>query len=1502
MSASLRLFGIGLVFVLFASSLDAQQRSPRRSPTGGTVQPAACGEGCTGPDEVAPEVMLMQPGVAYVQYPTIQLQFCDNHSIDASTVYITVNSVDRSSAFNFQYSSGCWGAMGLSTTNSVPLDLGANTIYGYVCDYNGNCGSETFLVYRYEGPPPIISTAPYNGDIQDYGRCAAACYAVTHAQSTVPYYSLDIPRNISLAYNGDRVDPRPFVHVDVSHGAGTSTMPTEYRLRIRKSDGTYVTFLNNESTLRFAAPSSLITVRLGAQFSAAANGMSATGAYQVTVLVGAQYATEFHEVGALVRVLVVNNTASPIARGWEVAELQRLHVQADGSVLLVHGDGSAIFFQKQTGTFISPVGDFTKLTQVGSSYTRTYPDSTRVRFQGSLMTSIADRFGNRTLFTYDGAQRLSTIKTDSLLLPEIRLIYDANGLDYIQESFTGRTSQITVDASRRLTHFYDPDAVATTYGYDDSLRLASITGRRGATQTFAYHAQSNKVASVTSPAVPIFGVGTVATSMQVSPWQLRGVPYGSTATPVAAPRADTVRAYTTDAGGHSGWVRVNGFGQPVQAAAADGDTVTVTYNNAGQPTQVVQRLGVTSSAVYDATGFMTQYTAGGVTMNYRRTHYGQADSVWGQGVAQRLFVNATTGRLDSMRIGGHITQPPDSQYIIRYTYDSRGRLLVSRDNRGHLLNQRWYSGDVGHQNVSKDSTPTGARTEFVYDAYGRMTHRIATGQPEQVTEYDVLNRQTRGFDGVNTTPTEYFHGVEQDSVRDPRGQTYRFVYNAQGWLTSRRGPSGLPESFEYDRDGLVRRWTNRRGHVVETTYDSLHRRTWRGGSGVIDAGYSYSSNGRQLSGWNAYSQVTTYLNANHRQPDSVKTVFLLPGGGSQTHVQRFAYTAQGWLANTSFTSPASLMTRTYARRAGNAALDSILLGFVGWTRFRYNSEMQAAVTRFSATDSISRSHTEDHARGEIRSPALYERYGFDVHARLKTVLDVSTNRMRQMTYDGLGRVHYVNFSGPQSCQYYPYAGTYCIPGPIDSTHLFGYDQVGNRTDHGGSYDMNGNRIIAFDGCSYASPPPDADGNVLSRSCAGNPAFSWSADGQLLGYATGATSVSFAYDPYGRLIRKDVNGSPAAYYLWDSETLVAELGPGANTKVAEYSYYPDGLDNLHAVIIGSTPYYAHSDALGNVRALTNGTGLIKRTYRYDEWGQLAPSSTDNLPFNGADRARFKGALWMGPELDLYYMRNRWYEPRTGRFLSEDPIGLEGGINQYAYAAGDPINGNDPSGLDFGEEAAGARCEDIFIGYYQHVVYRQRADGLYEVVSASSPLPVYETVCTFWGIAYRRHRYYGPAMGTPTTARQPARVSATCPNGRPSGAPLEGNPAPTTPFGRTGRSIGSDPHIGDDHGVPIGTPVYASGPGTVSIAQRPRGRSGNMVRIHHDGGVYVTRDLHLSSISVTDGQRVSTGDLIGYSGNSGISVNRQGDTVNLRPHLHHQLDSAGVPVNPRASCGQ
>ena len=63
--------------------------------------------------------------------------------------------------------------------------------------------------------------------------------------------------------------------------------------------------------------------------------------------------------------------------------------------------------------------------------------------------------------------------------------------------------------------------------------------------------------------------------------------------------------------------------------------------------------------------------------------------------------------------------------------------------------------------------------------------------------------------------------------------------------------------------------------------------------------------------------------------------------------------------------------------------------------------------------------------------------------------------------------------------------------------------------------------------------------------------------------------------------------------------------------------------------------------------------------------------------------------------LQYRRNRLYDPATGRFTQQDPIGLAGGLNLYGYAGGDPINNSDPFGLCPGKSASGTICLAWFI---------------------------------------------------------------------------------------------------------------------------------------------------------------------------------------------------------------
>jgi hypothetical protein len=108
--------------------------------------------------------------------------------------------------------------------------------------------------------------------------------------------------------------------------------------------------------------------------------------------------------------------------------------------------------------------------------------------------------------------------------------------------------------------------------------------------------------------------------------------------------------------------------------------------------------------------------------------------------------------------------------------------------------------------------------------------------------------------------------------------------------------------------------------------------------------------------------------------------------------------------------------------------------------------------------------------------------------------------------------------------------------------------------------------------------------------------------------------------------------------------------------------------------------------------------------------------------------------------------------------------------------------------------------------------------------------------------------------------------------------------TSPFGR--RSRGQ--HDGVDIAVPIGTPVKCPTGGTVKGSGYTRGSQGNFVTVVGDNGE-VHKFFHLSKVMVRAGSRVTQGQVVGLSGNSGRSTG---------PHLHWEKHVSGYPVNPIA----
>ncbi len=104
------------------------------------------------------------------------------------------------------------------------------------------------------------------------------------------------------------------------------------------------------------------------------------------------------------------------------------------------------------------------------------------------------------------------------------------------------------------------------------------------------------------------------------------------------------------------------------------------------------------------------------------------------------------------------------------------------------------------------------------------------------------------------------------------------------------------------------------------------------------------------------------------------------------------------------------------------------------------------------------------------------------------------------------------------------------------------------------------------------------------------------------------------------------------------------------------------------------YTYHHNPLGSTVAITDNRRVIINTYSYTPYGQIVDQiETIKQPF------KYVGKYGVMTEANgLYYMRARYYDSETGRFISEDPKGLDAGVNLYAYAEGNPVLLSDPNG--------------------------------------------------------------------------------------------------------------------------------------------------------------------------------------------------------------------------------
>ncbi|WP_211233783.1 RHS repeat domain-containing protein, partial [Comamonas composti] len=184
-------------------------------------------------------------------------------------------------------------------------------------------------------------------------------------------------------------------------------------------------------------------------------------------------------------------------------------------------------------------------------------------------------------------------------------------------------------------------------------------------------------------------------------------------------------------------------------------------------------------------------------------------------------------------------------------------------------------------------------------------------------------------------------------------------------------------------------------------------------------------------------------------------------------------------------------------------------------------------------------------------------------------------------------------------------------------------------------------------------------------------------------------------------RNAERGYGTTLYAWDGDTLALERDSQSQT---DYLYAPGSFTPMvQSKQSADDPQpelaWYQCDHLGTPMELTDAQGKTIWEADYGAFGRARVDAGSRV----SSHIRFPGQ-YHDEETGLHYNRYRYYEPETGRYLSKDPIGLEGGIDQLGYAKGNPIKNVDPIGLEtvFVINTNGLGHVGVLVGSGDHAV--------------------------------------------------------------------------------------------------------------------------------------------------------------------------------------------------------
>ncbi|MCX2890615.1 DUF6531 domain-containing protein [Pseudomonas sp. DCB_BI] len=643
---------------------------------------------------------------------------------------------------------------------------------------------------------------------------------------------------------------------------------------------------------------------------------------------------------------------------------------------------------------------------------------------------------------------------------------------------------------------------------------------------------------------------------------------------------------------------------------------------------------------------------------------------------------------------GQVLQHQDcSGQRTRYDYDERLHLVGITDALEQTLRLIRQPGGE----ILRIEQPDGSCDVYGYNALGQVTsHTNGDGR----TTY--LERTARGLPkrrkDARGQQVHYQYDDAQRLIRlvNENQAAYRFSYDASDRLQEEVRVDGLRLRYRYSVSGTL-------AELEETAEQGLQAlsRTQQ---------FEHDAVGRLVSRTTADSHLAYHydeadrLTAIERRPSTAGKAL-----GIEPERLAFAYDASGRLTEehsaqgilgyqydalgnlTTLTLPDGRQLNHLYYGSGHLHqinLDGLLVSdFERDALHRETLRSQGALTSRFGYDAIGRKQWQGAVRlphealaelqeqgsrllgsPEHPSTLIHRRYQYSPGGELKLTAD-NHRGMTDYGYDAVGQLHSREPRHPQL-----------------QAEDFRYDAAGNLCGTGAwQFEAQpSNRLKAWGDLRFSY---DAWGNLSekSRSNGAYQRFHYDSENRLVRAETWhgiklQSEARYRYDCLGRRIGKEVtrNGQTGRItFLWQGLRLLQEQQPQLRSL---YIYEPDSYAPLAR--IDSDPeqperpgkcYWFHTDQIGTPQELTDAEGQVVWRAYYKAWGELEALSPNGVEQN----LRFQGQ-YHDRETGLHYNTFRYYDPGVGRFTTQDPIGLVGGINLYQYAV-NPLGWIDPLGL-------------------------------------------------------------------------------------------------------------------------------------------------------------------------------------------------------------------------------